>query len=828
MKSKLSHIIRELKPKAALLTTYTLSLSFFESAILSEFKKVGCQDVVLLVDAQESQKSLSEARSMGAGRTYRFLPVASPGGGFFHPKIAYLECKDDDVLVISSGNLTFSGQGGNLECIDQVLCSEHPEVFHEFADWCQIIGEKLSSDFSMAAMQLDAFGRRARAQAKKHQKGAQRTAWLVHNAAESATTQFERIANELGQWESLCVLSPFHSEDAAPVVELSDRLKAQFIEIGLDPSTLNAAINRKLFKPKVPVFFVIPNDDGNLPRDLHAKWFELRAPGKVLAMTGSTNATHQSFETLANVEISLVRALPKSPINWIRAEPAGFIANKFSPPLVNNTLITFDCALNQKSRIQIQLHQKVSKDNLEVVVQCSDKILYKWATLNISETGEVITPVINLSKAVYAISVQLRCGDLLGVSWLNIESELEGGDLDGGHNEAFARLAGGQSLPGDSYVFLQLFVQFSGGNTSRRNSGNNQTDDKTVENQSSNDEVDFSYRSWTDSGKSRGAVGRPFAADKLAHALSRIFSLNKRDLDITASQKKLGHSSSTKEYSNDENDWNSEENDFEERESALRSQLRSEIPTFLNKNPGHAHSYLLASYLLAEALSYSREMALHVNVDQAYSACQRWLENCGELNFSDSTREALMPLAVVLGSWIILQYGLKKQLAPVENILNSIKKIGGGIPSADNFSNFALLGLEHPLMGWIDQKNRDQIITLIPSFTTSKPLDELLVNFLQLGPTVVNNAKLMALFPGLSEALNAKKSQRKVPYGIIRGTLKEKSPCPCCFVSLSLDSVKHLRRYLFSVCPSPTCKQIILNIQNPALISVLAQGVHYG
>ena len=144
MSSRLAAIIREVKPRAALLTTYTLSLSYFEAAILSELRQAGCRDIVLLVDELEARASFAEARSMGAGRTYRLLPVASPGGGFFHPKIAYLECKNDDVLVVASGNLTYAGQGGSLECIDQVLCSEHPGVFEDFADWCHLLQVKLA------------------------------------------------------------------------------------------------------------------------------------------------------------------------------------------------------------------------------------------------------------------------------------------------------------------------------------------------------------------------------------------------------------------------------------------------------------------------------------------------------------------------------------------------------------------------------------------------------------------------------------------------------------------------------------------------------------
>src|SRR5256885_1328255 len=312
MSQTLAALIREAKPSAVLLTTYTLSLSYFEAAILSVLRLGHCKDTVLLVDETELLSSLAEARSMGAGRSYRLLAVAAPGGGFFHPKIAYLQCKSDDILVVASGNLTFAGQGGNLECIDAVRCTEHPEVFEDFAGWCRALENQLSATAPQAGEELHGFGQRASAQARQHASGKHRFAWLVHTALEPAFEQFSRIAQGTGPWTRLRVVSPFHSPDGSTDLRLAKVLGVKALEIGLNPRTSEAPLDADLFKPQLPVRFVVPRLDGEQPRNLHAKWFELEgAKSRVLTMSGSVNATPQSMESRRNTEISLVRLLSK-------------------------------------------------------------------------------------------------------------------------------------------------------------------------------------------------------------------------------------------------------------------------------------------------------------------------------------------------------------------------------------------------------------------------------------------------------------------------------------------------------------------------------------
>ena len=75
--------------KHALFTTYTLSLSYFESEILRSLLRAGCSDISLVSDAEGYRSSLLERRSMRVGQEYRLIPVAMPKG-VFHAKCIYL------------------------------------------------------------------------------------------------------------------------------------------------------------------------------------------------------------------------------------------------------------------------------------------------------------------------------------------------------------------------------------------------------------------------------------------------------------------------------------------------------------------------------------------------------------------------------------------------------------------------------------------------------------------------------------------------------------------------------------------------------------------
>jgi hypothetical protein len=140
----LIELIKAVKPRAALFTTYTISIAFIEGVLLPTLRQVGCRDVDILVDANEAASSLEEVQSSSAGRKYRLVPVIAPGGGIFHPKLSYLVGADFDVLAIGSGNLTLPGQSKQLECLDAVRSDQHPGVFLDFSEMASDLAHKIA------------------------------------------------------------------------------------------------------------------------------------------------------------------------------------------------------------------------------------------------------------------------------------------------------------------------------------------------------------------------------------------------------------------------------------------------------------------------------------------------------------------------------------------------------------------------------------------------------------------------------------------------------------------------------------------------------------
>ena len=311
-------LVREVRPKAALFTSFTFSVSYFDAVFVPVLRSVGCEDIAVLVDADQAALSAEESVSRAAGRIYRIAPVIAPGGGVFHPKLAYLAAEADDVLAVSSGNLTASGQSLQLESFDAVSAGDAPTVFREFADWLTALADRVKDSSPQASRllahtaprALQAYKRKAALTPKQLPAPT-----LVHTLGGTAREALEALfIAEADYAESVVVLSPFHSPDGGPLLRLAASVDAKVLSVGLDASRprLVAPFERGRFKPELPGNFVRPDAPGG-HRRLHAKVFELLAKDKVLVMTGSVNATAQSFESMKNVEVSLARWLPESP-----------------------------------------------------------------------------------------------------------------------------------------------------------------------------------------------------------------------------------------------------------------------------------------------------------------------------------------------------------------------------------------------------------------------------------------------------------------------------------------------------------------------------------
>ena len=147
----------------ALFTSYALSLTYFETYVLPQLRKSGCEMVSVLVDKDGYRASLMEMRSRHVGQEYSLIPV-SVTSGIFHPKVTYLWGQDEDLLMIGSGNLTFGGHGQNVEVLEVLSSRSDAGVFGEFSRFCEELLRRPNIHIPDRAA-LDEFMRRAASKA---------------------------------------------------------------------------------------------------------------------------------------------------------------------------------------------------------------------------------------------------------------------------------------------------------------------------------------------------------------------------------------------------------------------------------------------------------------------------------------------------------------------------------------------------------------------------------------------------------------------------------------------------------------------------------------
>lgn len=157
MADSLGEVLEAGKWEKAFFTTYSLSLTFFESIILRALKKAGCHEIWVVADVDGYRSSLMERGSGGVGAEYHLIPIGLPKG-VFHVKCCYLVGPETDVLTIGSGNLTFGGYGRNLEVLEVLTSRTHRQCFHAFADFLTALKVRediVCPDMSWAGMFAD-------------------------------------------------------------------------------------------------------------------------------------------------------------------------------------------------------------------------------------------------------------------------------------------------------------------------------------------------------------------------------------------------------------------------------------------------------------------------------------------------------------------------------------------------------------------------------------------------------------------------------------------------------------------------------------------------
>lgn len=314
----------------AFFTTYALSLTFFESQIKPSLVRNGCREIWIIADADGYERSLEERLSGGAGAEYRVVPVAMEHG-IFHPKLIYLVGRDEDVLVVGSGNLTFGGYGANVEVAEVFSSKKSPQVFRDLVDCLHRLA--LREDFyNPDSAWLPQLTQRVEHIVAAAEPATTAGIRLWHSLEQSFADQVLAHMHAHGGACEVRVLSPFHDPDAAALISFVKSSGASSLMVGLLPGQGEITFPFQLLS-RSPIKIraaevedrstLVAEDDDETeqsPRPLHAKWFEfdLRDGSRSL-LTGSVNATRKSFASTNNVEIALLRVLTdgfESPLNW--------------------------------------------------------------------------------------------------------------------------------------------------------------------------------------------------------------------------------------------------------------------------------------------------------------------------------------------------------------------------------------------------------------------------------------------------------------------------------------------------------------------------------
>ena len=296
----------------AAFTTYSLSLSFFESVMLDRLVRGGAREKVICADKNGVIAALDELGPREAARSYRLEPIAN-ARGFFHAKVAAFIGDDDAHLLIGSGNLTFGGWGNNIEVVDHLHPSFAGDAFLDAADFYEGLTtaprlQHLSNaTFMTLAGHLRAKSKDARRDGRIR---------FLHNLERGLIDQIVELAEVLGGATRLVVASPYWDNGAA-IDQLCTNLAVDKIHIHAPEQCVRGTFGHPWpVEAKAQVAPVSVEWLSDPERRLHAKVIEVLCRKGRIRVSGSANATSAALVGTRNVEACVVRIAPGVADGW--------------------------------------------------------------------------------------------------------------------------------------------------------------------------------------------------------------------------------------------------------------------------------------------------------------------------------------------------------------------------------------------------------------------------------------------------------------------------------------------------------------------------------
>lgn len=807
-------LIRLVKPRAALFTTYTFSVSHFDAVFLPVLRSVGCQDIGVLVDADEAARCSEESRSRAAGRIYRVAPVVAPGGGVFHPKLTYLAAESGDVLAVGSGNLTASGQSLQLESFDTVSAVAAPSVFVELAEWMESLASLTQGSSPQAAKLLDQTARRARHAYRLNSSnavvGPLPPPSLVHTLDGTARDALEALfIAEADAAKTVTVLSPFHAPDGGPILRLAKSVDARSLAVGLDGhrKPLVAPFEQGRFKPLLPGRFVVA-DSHRSNRRLHAKVFVLEAADKTLVMTGSVNATAQSFESTKNVEVSLARWLTDSPYAWKIAEPTGYEATQKSSDFQPSHLLYVDAWLEADRMLHGRLHASAGvPSSVEATISSGDTPIHQVA-INVAADGAFVAgpvPAFDTSQAtLLTVSTELATASC----WLNVHEELDIAAEERERRAAIARVLRGEYAAEDIAEVLRLLSVAAHGMAAGQAGAMRLSGEKDAV---GTDNEAFSFMRWESSGRERAGntlLGRnPY---ELLRALNRWMNADlavpqQADLGVATSNglqqgvQLLGQT------------------DAEQQDAAavidpyaLLDQLCLAIRVALERRPELEHGAVLAEVVASRAVDRALKQDLRM------TPCLSWIDHFSRFAYP-TAKENLCAVAVAMACVTACRLEAQELDPQLPVLREAVERFVGGAMPAERWLELCTVGLGRDLYRRVAGAEREAVLAMTARLSAALTLDDSLLTLLRkaaigLRRTLASEPEA-ASFPEVVAVLRERSLKRQ---DLLRGLIDHEtiqragSGCPFCYRELTDQHLSTLRQKHALVHKVLTCNQILL------------------
>lgn len=283
---------------SAVLTCYNFDSIFFESVYLPALRSLGITNVMVLMDAGMYDNMLADS-SYVCHRVslvnYTLVRQENRHHGVFHPKITLLFGEEEGLLVVGSGNLTFSGLSNNEEVWNVFHVVGNESVHYPlFLTTLNYVKNTLNDSSFLVKKQLGWI--------------AEQSSWLqdvdyddvvtlesgeecsiIFNSPTSGIVDKLQEAVGNSVVEEMTVIAPFYDSEGKALAELKTLFMPRVMNCVLDLDRQSAPF--ALLKSTADVAFF----KHYAPNPLHAKIIELQTNHGTWLLSGSANAGNMAL-----------------------------------------------------------------------------------------------------------------------------------------------------------------------------------------------------------------------------------------------------------------------------------------------------------------------------------------------------------------------------------------------------------------------------------------------------------------------------------------------------------------------------------------------------